>query len=132
MRFADTFYAVSVCDGFNATLSLKANGSFARLRQIRRFVPQIVAFGVIYCAQNALLCKRYVFANGFYEVLHILALRFVIHRAGIVHNGQFEAFYGGFYVVFLEIYKGANEGNARFVHIRRRRKARKSAFVKQG
>ena len=132
MRFADTFYAVSVCDGFYATVSLKANGAFARLRQIRRFVPQIVAFGVIYCAQNALLCKRYVFANGFYEVLHILALRFVIHRAGIVHNGQFEAFYGGFYVVFFQINEGANERYARFVHMSGGREARESALVKKG
>ena len=95
-------------------------------------MPKVVALGVVDRAQNPLFCEGYVLANGFDEIFHILALRLVIHGAGIVHDRQILAFYGGFYVVFFQINEGANERYARFVHMSGGREARESALVKKG
>lgn len=78
---------------------------------------------MIYCAEYALFGKRNILAYGLDEVFHIFSLRLVIHRARIVDDGQVLAFYRGFYIVFFKIYERADEGYARFVHIRRGREA---------
>ena len=83
------------------------------------------------CTKNALFGKGDILANVFDEVFHIFTLRFVIHGARIVDDGQAEACHGGFDVVLLDIDKGADEGDARFVHIRRGSKAGESALVQE-
>lgn len=96
-----------------------------------RFFPQIVPFGVEYRAQYALFGKRNILADVFDEVFHIFALRFVVHRARIVDDGQAEARDGGFDVVFLDIDKRTDKGYARFVHIGGGSEAREASFVQE-
>ena len=93
--------------------------------------PQIIPFGVVYRAQNALFGKGDILADVFDEVFHIFALRFVIHSARIVDDGQTEARDGGFDVIFLDIDKRTDKGYARFVHISGGSKARKATFVQE-
>ena len=93
--------------------------------------PKIIPFGVVYRAQNALFGKGDILADVFDEVFHIFALRFVIHRARIVDDGQTEARDGGFDVVFLDIDTRADKGYARFVHISGGSEAREATFVQE-